>query len=142
MDIIIDKEKIVSNFYWVAEFNNREFLNQFENGVEHKFQEVIHRFDELKYFTLKHKTQDISFTVEILRGIIFHNGGEYISDKFFKEEKKNIRLIYFKHHVMTLGDDNVQVFFFIGLQYNDKNGNNRKLLLQIDKDGNSIIGVE
>ena len=130
------------SFHWFAEFEN-SYLKQFENGKENTFQKVIDKFSELKYFMLRHKDKDMSVVVDLKRGILFINKIQMV-DEDFVTEKKNIRLIYFRRHQHILGSKAQElshiITYFIGFQYTDKEGHNRKILLKLDKDGNIIVG--
>lgn len=128
-------------FYWIAEFED-DCIFQFENGTEHRFQEVKDHFDTLKYFTLQHKEKDLSFTVDLTLGIITCNT-KYQAMK--SEEKKNIRLIFFRRHKIEIGEKDLKeqthnITYFLGYQYLDKNGHNIKVVLQIDEQGNWFLG--
>jgi hypothetical protein len=128
-------------FYWVAEFED-DCIFQFENGIEHRFQEVKDRFNKLKYFTLQHKEKDLNFTVDLTLGIITFNTKPQAEE--LKEKKENIRLIYFRRNRVEISGSNLEIshiiIYFLGFQYNDKFGNNRQLVLQIDEKGNWIAG--
>lgn len=129
-------------FHWFAEFET-SYSKQFDNGIENKFQTVIDKFAELKYFCLRHKDKDISVTVDLKNGIVFVNHHQMIDNDFINE-KKNIRLIYFRRHQRTF-DSQIHelshtMVYFIGFQYTDKDGHNRKILLQLDNEGNIVVG--
>jgi hypothetical protein len=130
------------SFYWIAEFTD-DCIFQFENGVEHRFQEVINKFNDLKYFTLQHKEKDLNFTVDLILGIISFNTEYKIRE--LKKEKKNIRLIYFRRHTVTLTELGKEkehtIMYHLGFQYNE-NEINRQIVLEIDSDGNFIITGE
>jgi len=128
-------------FYWIAELED-DSIFQFENGVEHRFQEVIDRINELKYFTLQHKEKDLSFTVDLTLGIITFNTKYQVSE--VKEKKDNIRLVFFRRHTVkmsnSLKEKSHTINYHLGFQYNDKWGNNRQTVLKIDEVGNWILG--
>ena len=128
------------SFLWIAEFEE-DCIFQIENGIEHRFQEVKDRFNELKYFTLQHKEKEISFTVDLVNGFIIYNN--YKNPEII-EKKDNIRLIYFRRKKITMtesGDQqSYQIWYFLGFQYLDNLGNNRQTVLKIDKNGNFIVG--
>jgi len=131
------------NFHWFAEFDT-SYLKQYENGIENKFQKVLDHASELKYFLIRHKNKDLSVTVDLKNGIIFINHHQTNIDEFTKTEKSNIRLIYFRRHRVELNAQMQEIghniIYFIGYQYIDKLGHNRKILLQLDSEGNIIVG--
>jgi len=131
-------------FIWQAIFLNGDSISQFENGIENKFQLVKDRFNELKYFILKHKKNSIQFTVDLENGLISNNFDNIIKQES-KEFKNKLRLIHFRRHKVEIGTEDLkqkkhEIIYFLGFQYNDKLGNNRQIVLQIDEEGNFIIG--
>ena len=128
------------SFLWIAEFED-DCIFQIENGVEHRFAEVKDRFNELKYFTLQHKEKEISFTVDLINGLIIYNN---YKNTEIVEKKENVRLIYFRRNKITMtesGDQQShQIWYFLGFQYLDKLGNNQKIILRIDSNGSFLIG--
>jgi hypothetical protein len=129
------------NFYWMAEFNNGVIF-QFEDGKEHKFQEVLNRMNELEYFHLYHKDglSNINFIVDLKKGFIKTLDSEEPEQI---EKKENIRLIYFRRIRKILNEQLQEVkciiHYHLGFQYNDKNGNNRQIVLIIDNEGNWVL---
>ena len=128
------------SFLWISEFEE-DCIFQIENGIEHRFQEVKDRFNELKYFTLQHKEKEISFTVDLINGLIIYNN---YKNTEIVEKKENVRLIYFRRNKITMtesGDQQShQIWYFLGFQYLDKLGNNQKIILRIDSEGSFVIG--
>ena len=128
------------SFLWIAEFEE-DCIFQIENGVEHRFAEVKDRFNELKYFTLQHKEKEISFTVDLINGLIIYNN---YKNTEIVEKKDNVRLIYFRRNKITMtesGDQQShQIWYFLGFQYLDNLGNNQKIILRIDSNGSFLIG--
>ena len=126
-------------FLWIAEFED-DCIFQIENGIEHRFQEVKDRFNELKYFTLQHKEKELHFVVDLTLGTITCNEKAQVGLK----EKKNIRLIYFRRHKKELSESFKEIShtieYHLGFQYNDNLGNNRQIVLVIDSEGNWILG--
>lgn len=143
IDINLGGDNSISNlsFYWIAEFED-DCIYQFENGIEHRFQEVKNKINNLKYFTLQHKEKNLNFTVDLTLGIITFNKNYQAVE--LKEEKQNIRLIFFRRHRIEMTENLIKkshtIEYHLGLQYNDKNGNNQKIILQIDEQGNWILG--
>ena len=137
----IEVNNSISNlsFLWIAEFEN-DCIFQIENGIEHRFAEVKDRFNELKYFTLQHKEKEISFTVDLVNGLIIYNN--YKNPEII-EKKSNIRLIYFRRNRITMTESGNQqshtVVYHLGLQWNDNLGNNRQIIFKIDSEGNFVV---
>ena len=132
------------SFHWFVILKDGTKINQFdEDGKEHRFKEVKDKFDELVYFNLTNKCGKM-FTVNLEQGIIGYN---YLVLPYIKskETKTNIRLIFFRRHTVSLTLNDLKekqhdIIYFLGLQYNNKLGNNQKIILQIDEQGNFIIG--
>ena len=128
------------SFYWMAEFNNGVIF-QFENGIEHRFQEVLDSINELEFFHLYHKKLDLRFIVDLKRGLIKFNDSE---EPITVESKENIRLIYFRRNRIEITEKFIKkshkIVYHLGFQYNDKLGNNRRVVLKIDEHGNWILG--
>jgi len=141
----IEVNNSISNlsFLWIAIFKDESYISQLENGIEHRFQEVKDRFNELKYFSIYNKYTNQYFTIDLIKGLFYNSGISY-SKEDLKEEKKNIRLIYFRRNriIMTESGDQQshQIWYFLGFQYLDKLGNNQKIILKINSDGSFIIG--
>jgi len=129
-------------FYWMAEFKNGVIF-QFEDGKEHKFQEVKDRINELEFFHLYHKDgmSNINFIVDLKKGFIKTLDSQ---EPETVEPKENIRLIFFRRHRVDLNNSGKEIghsiMYHLGFQYNDKLGNNRQVVLKIDNVGNWIIG--
>jgi len=130
-------------FYWMAEFKNGVIF-QFEDGKEHKFQEVKDRINELEFFHLYHKDgmSNINFIVDLKRGLIKTLDSQ---EPETIELKENIRLIYFRRNIVEIGEHDLKeksriIKYHLGFQYNDKFGNNRQIVLIIDKNGNWYLG--
>ena len=131
------------NFLWTAIFRDGSKINQIDSdGTENRFQEVKDRFEDLAFFNLSND-KDKLFTVNLLEGIIGYND---LVMPYRKSEikKNNIRLIYFRRVYKTFGlkdlkQKEIRIVYFLGYQYNYENNNNRKVILQIDNEGNFII---
>ena len=132
------------SFIWTAKFRNSEDICQydFDTGIEKRFQLVKDNFSNLEYFLLWNK--DKVFTVDLINGLIYYN--KELKEKLScEEEKKNIRLIFFRRHQIKIKGLDLKetihtVEYHLGFQYTDKNGNNRKIILQIDSEGNFVLG--
>ena len=133
---------------WIAEFKDGTQLKQFGQQGENKFQLVLDRQSELKCFSLHNWSVNLLFTVDLEKGIIYcstASSPSYISEESKSIVKSNIRLIYFRRVIETrqfndLSKVNSTIYNFLGYQYTDSNGYNKKVILQIDKDGNFLIG--
>lgn len=127
-------------FLWIAEFKDNSNLMQYENGIETRFQEVKERFNELKYFCLYERNYILNrFTVDLEKGTIYYNEGARIESSH-EDKKQDIRLIFFRRHIVELTEQLKEnkhiIYYFLGFQYNDKDGNNRKIILKIDENNN------
>jgi len=127
------------SFIWIALFKDNSKIEQFENKIEHKFQEVKDKFDNLAYFNLTDRKGHM-FTVDLINGRI---GCNYLPLPYLeKTDKQNIRLIYFRRHKVEMTEQLIEkshtIEYHLGLQWNDKEGNNRQIVLIIDKEGNWI----
>jgi hypothetical protein len=135
----INKEIKVANaiddlvFLFKAKFNNGDILYQ-EDGCSFN-NDVKPRFNELKEFSLHSKELQKSFFVDLENGIISSDNLKHKSE----DVKNNIRLIYFRRNLVeycgNLQIKSKQIIYFLGLQYNDLQGNNRKIVLQIYENG-------
>ena len=128
------------SFTWKAFFSDSSILEQFENGIENKFQLVKDKFDKLIRFSLVNKDYSQCFTVDLQNGLIIYNNYKNIEDN----KKENCRLIFFRRHRVEFGS-NLQelghnIIYFLGFQYNTEDKQNKKIILQIDSVGNFIIG--
>jgi len=128
------------SFTWKAFFSDSSILEQFENGIENKFQLVKDKFDKLIRFSLVNKDYSQCFTVDLQNGLIIYNNYKNIEDN----KKENCRLIFFRRHRVEFGS-NLQelghnIIYFLGFQYNTEDNQNKKIILQIDSVGNFIIG--
>lgn len=148
MNSIINKELGIENnsmdsvpFIWIAIFKDSSKIEQFENEKEHLFKEVKDKINDLAYFNLTDRKGHL-FSIDLINGIIGYN---YIALPYLeiKEKKENLRLIFFRRHrvEMTeqLKEKNHTMIYFLGYQYNDKNGYNKQIILQINSDGSFII---
>jgi hypothetical protein len=125
----------------MAKFED-SILFQFDNGKENRFQLVKDNLDKLLFFHLYHKDGNKRFIVDLKNGIIKYNSSSLPE---IKEEKYNIRLIYFRRHTIKIGEVDLkekahQIIYHLGLQYNDKNGNNHQIILKIDSEGSWVFG--
>ena len=131
------------SFTWKAQFKNGDTIFQFTDNIENSFIDVLKRFDELQIFTLRQKeVPHDKFVVDLEKGILFKNDIDIELKQH--EEKCNIRLIFFRRHTVDISDQGQElehkIMYHLGFQYNTKDGNNRQIVLQIDSNGNFIIG--
>lgn len=131
------------SFVWQALFEDGTQINQFDsNEIEYRFQEVVDRFDKLAFFNLTNKAGKM-FTVNLQEGLLGYND-LVISYRKSEEEKRNIRLIFFRRHKVDLNAQleelNHNIEYHLGYQYNDNEGKNRQITIIIDKDGNWYLG--
>ena len=133
------------NFLWKATFDDDSVVSQFNSdGTENKFKIVQDKFDDLTYFELRSTLNKTIINVDLINGFIILNDYKFDIPEDIKKQKHNIRLIYFRRNKI---DINIKgevlrrtVSYFIGYQYNDLQGKNRKVLVNIDQDGNMILG--
>jgi len=132
------------SFTWKSFFSDGSILEQFENGIEHKFQEIKDNPNKLIRFSLINKDFSQCFTADLQLGIIIYNNYSIKDINLESSEKKeNIRLIFFRRHRVTLTEAGKEVAhiitYYFGLQWNDNLGKNQKIILKIDEQGNFII---
>jgi hypothetical protein len=144
MDIKLNSENnpmISLSFTWVAIFSDNTKIEQFENGIENKFQLVKDKFDKLAYFNLTDKKGHM-FTIDLINGRIGYN---YLLLPYLeKTNKQNVRLIFFRRHRVEIGTQDLKekfhkITYHLGFQYL-KDGKNQKIILQIDEQGNWVLG--
>ena len=130
------------SFTWKAFFSDGFILEQFENGIENRFQLVKDKFDQLIRFSLVNKDYSQCFTVDLKNGFILYNNFKNINLE--KIDKQNIRLIFFRRHKIKMTEQTIEkshtIEYHLGLQWNDKEGNNRQIVLIINSEGNFIVG--
>jgi uncharacterized FlaG/YvyC family protein len=85
---------------------------------------------------------NINFIVDLKRGLIKTLDSQ---EPETIELKENIRLIYFRRNIVEIGEHDLKeksriIKYHLGFQYNDKFGNNRQIVLIIDKNGNWYLG--
>jgi hypothetical protein len=133
---------------WEATFKDNSKIKQFDSKGEHKYQEVLNRISELSTFSICDWSLNLWFTVDVIHGNLYFNINKpqippYISEEAQDIIKHNIRLIYFtRARISGVGTTitTKEVFYFLGYQYSDANGNNKKVICQIDEDCNFVIG--
>ena len=129
-------------FEWVAIFDDGTKLYQYDGEKENLFQEVKNRFDNLIFFNLTNKEGKL-FTVNLREGLIGYND-LIMPYRKSNEQKDNVRLVYFRRHKVEIGIKDLKqkshiIEYHLGMQYNDKEGNNHKIILIIDQEGNWFL---
>jgi hypothetical protein len=145
----MDKKNIEVNnsisdlsFHWKSFFSDGSIIEQFENGIEHKFKEVLEKFNKLIRFSLVNKKYSQCFTVDLQNGFIIYNN---YNIKYTEVEKKeNIRLIFFRRHRVEIGTQDLKekkhtIEYHLGYQWTSINNENRNIILEIDQNGDFII---
>ena len=129
-------------FIWIALFKDNSKIEQYENETEHKFKEVQDKINELAYFNLTDKKGHM-FTVDLINGRIGYN---YLPLSYLEAitDKNNIRLIFFRRHRVEITESNIEkshtIEYHLGLQYQDLEKRNHKIILIIDESGSFTIG--
>jgi len=140
------------DFIWVAEFNDGKVLVQYEDPktqlVEHAFKEILDRQDDLVRFALMGVASGKIYFVNLRNGtmgVTTSGSGELApDDDMLSDESRRYRLIYFRrvHRDFTydLRDLGVsKTVYFMGFQFNDRDGKNHKRFMKIGIDGRLII---
>jgi len=129
------------SFFWIAIFKDGTKIEQFQNNQEQLYKRIQEKKDELVYFNLTDRKGHL-FTVDVVRGAIAFNDLT-LSYREDIEKKENVRLIFFRRHQVDTTERGTivahRMWYHLGYQYNDNNGNNRKVILKIDSDGNFLI---
>lgn len=132
--------------HWTAIFKDGSEISQIDgNGTEHLYKEVQDKIDQLDKFYLVHVTKDFKALVDLTQGLIFINGKDADVSSALKQEKFNIRLIFFRRHTVQITNSietGHNIIYFLGYQYNDKDGHNHQSLIQIDQDASLIVGAK
>lgn len=129
-------------FHWNAIFKDGTHIFQFDkSGIEHRFQEVKEKFNDLVYFNLTNSKGKM-FSINLANGLIGYNRLEFPYIEI-EDKKQNIRLIYFRRHRIEITEQLQEklhtIEYHLGMQWNDKFGNNRQIILIIDEQGNFIL---
>jgi len=132
------------SLWWTAKFKDDTIIYQFDDkGNETKFEEVKKRFEDLIQFSLHHKELPFKIIVDLKLGLI-HVNNILNPEPDILVQKKNIRLIYFRRNKVHLNSGlqkiGRELYYMLGYQYNDEQGNNYKVIIQISNDGNILIG--
>jgi len=132
------------NLHWEAKFIDKTILLQYEEGKENLFQIVKDRFSQLTSFSLIHRINPLKITVDLQKGLIYFNSKKQPLESNLYIFKKNIRLIYFRRNKIITNTNgafkNHVIIYFLGYQYLNEIGRNKKVILQINQEGNILIG--
>jgi hypothetical protein len=113
---------------WKAIYNDGSELDQFKDGKENLFKDIDE--DRLVYFKLSDGRNTILLNVP--EGKFILNNQDISIDGYNNEQEEN-RLIYFRRVIRSLGQGGVipatSVVSYIGYQYNDEKGENKKVML-------------
>jgi hypothetical protein len=126
------------SFLWVACDYNDNLFFQYLDKKETRFNKEWFTSSALKYFCLYHKENSLYFLVDLVKGNLSFMNYE---DKDNEEKKNNIRLIYFRRNRIEITGDkqNHTIVYHLGYQYLDFQGNNKKVILEINSDGSFVI---
>ncbi len=136
---------------WTAEFKNGTLIQQFEDSeqkIEHAFKEVLDSQEDLLAFALFDISNKIWYVVDLITGVIYKSTeGQArlgVDEDMLREKTYKYRLIYFRRVVRTFGTDlkeldSPKIAYFLGFQYADENGRNRKKIIKIDDCGRMVI---
>lgn len=131
--------------HWTAVLKDGTEISQVDSlGIEHLYKEVQDNFDNLDKFYVVHVTKDFKALVDLTQGLIFINSQQQDIGPELTKEKFNIRLIFFRRHTIQIVESleaGHNMIYFLGFQYNDKDGQNHKFLIQIDQESNIIAGI-
>jgi hypothetical protein len=83
------------------------------------------------------------FSINLINGLIGYNRLEFPYIEI-EDKKQNIRLIYFRRIKIEIGEKDLKeksriITYHLGYQYL-QNGKNRQIILQIDEEGNWVLG--
>ena len=130
-------------FTWNAILKDGTHIHQFnKDGIETRFKLVKDNFDNLVYFNLTNHKGKL-FTVDLVNGLIGYN---YLPLSYIesKQGKKNIRLIFFRRNTIKIGMNDLKtkshiITYHLGFQWLNSNNENRRIILEINSEGNFII---
>jgi hypothetical protein len=133
------------NLIWTVIQNDNIEIKQFDSEKENKFNLDWFKVGSIKEFSLSHILQPFIIKINLEKGIIYINENQITEQEFNNRVRNNIRLIYFRRHRHTMNGDLSEelkhtILYFMGYQYNDEEGKNRQVLLQIDQNCNIVIG--
>ena len=130
--------------HWKATFKDGSSISQFENDKENRFKLVKDNFSNLTSFSLIHQEKPLKITINLQKGFIYFNDNILSLEDVLITKKENIRLIFFRRNKIISTINNAvtkhEVIYFLGYQYLDITGRNKKVILQITQDGDMVIG--
>lgn len=130
------------SFAWRAVLKDGSVIKQFEGEQENPFKLIQDNASKLRYFYLENTGKGIVFCVDMIDGV-FSNG---ITATYPVEilKKDNLRLIYFRRNRKEFDSGMKELshttWYFLGYQYQDKDGQNHQFQVCIDSDGNFMVG--
>jgi len=138
---------------WLAKFKDGTLIQQYDEietqQKEHAFKEVLDRHDDLEHFALVNIHNGFIYSVNLLSGTLSITDSEsevvpQPDEDMLRGDSHKYRLIYFRRVTRTFGLSlneigNAEIVYFLGFQFNLKDGSNQKRLMKIDKDGKVII---
>ena len=143
---------------WVATFKDNPLplfqyhcsLEDGKSAIEVPFSQVLEKQDELTHFALLNRHNGTWYQVDLQKGTISIAQGmdnvQFLEPRADMLRKDGIkyRLIYFRevtrnfdNNLQEVGDHSVN--FFLGFQYTDSEGHNRKRLMCITAEGRIVI---
>jgi len=128
---------------WLAIFKDGTKINQFnEDNSENRFKIILDKLAELKYFILDFKEKNIQFIVDLEKGLITNSFKQLIN--IYPKNKNNPRLIHFRRHQIKMSingkEKSHKIEYHLGIQWQDSEKRNHKIILIIDSEGNWILG--
>jgi hypothetical protein len=133
----------MNNPTWLAILKDGTQINQFnKDNIENRFKLILDKMPEVKYFILDFKEKNIQFIVDLEHGIIANHFKQLIN--FSQEKKDNLRLIHFRRHQVQISERDLKeqshtIEYHLGIQWQDSEKRNHKIILIIDEEGNFII---
>ena len=142
---------------WMAQFRDGSILRQFDNEErtkEHSFKEVLDRQDDLSVFNLINTGTGKTYRLNLDTGNVHVlQAGSFVTNAEPDiAVGRKVRLIYFRRMKKDMGFNNAGALVsvgepamlasFLGCQWNDPDGKNRKILLQIHEDDQLHIHAE
>jgi hypothetical protein len=140
---------------WEARFSDGAKIRQFEDidqGLERPFKEVLEQQDKLVEFSLINVVTGTIYRLDLTTGRIgvMRGNTTEVHAPEPDHSQKRVRLIYFRRMAVDMAFSGVDyttspekvVAYFLGYQYNDSLGRNKKLLLQIHEDDTIWISEE
>lgn len=132
-----------TSMVWKATFKDGSVINQYDGERENLYRSVLDKVEDLCYLRLTHESRPVFVVVDLVQGYVFIN--QEPSSLSGSEDRLNIRPILFRRNTATFTGSgrllDKKTIYFIGFQYNTPSGLNKKVELQIDQDGNILVGI-